>query len=206
MIIQMMGPQACGKGTQAELLSKALQLPIVSLGDLLRNIPKDFPQYTQVEKQMKAGELVDFEITANVIKHAISKPIYKHGYILDGWGRILEQYKFFDPLPDIVIFINIPREESLRRISGRRICESTGEVVNIYTLSPEEVSKCAGPLVQREDDTPDAINRRLDIFENDTMPVVKKYRTQGNLIEVSGLGTPEEVFGRILKALELFGK
>lgn len=203
MIIMLMGPQACGKGTQGEMLSEKLGVPLIGMGDLLRGIPKNHPKYQQVQKEMKRGDLVDNEVTANLLKERVYREDCAKGYILDGWGRIEADLASFDPNPDKVVFISIPREETIRRISGRRICQSTGEVINIYTLGKDELAKCPGPLVQREDDTEDAVKTRLGIFNRDTIPVISKFRTQNKLLEVSGLGTPAEVFGRILKALEI---
>src|SRR3972149_1067835 len=120
MIIMLMGPQACGKGTQGELLSKKLNLSLVGVGDLLRAIPKNHPKYQLVQDEMKRGELANHEAVADLLKERVLRKDCADGYILDGWGRIEEQFKLFDPNPDKVIFINIPREETIRRISGRR--------------------------------------------------------------------------------------
>jgi len=199
----LIGPQACGKGTQGEMLSKKLNLPLVGVGDLLRAIPENHPKYQLVQDEMKRGELANHEVVADLLKKRVLRKDCADGYILDGWGRIEEQFKLFDPNPDKVIFINIPCEETIRRISGRRICQPTGEVINIYTLDREEMAKCAGPLIRREDDTENAVKERLEIFSRDTLPVISKYRAQNKLVELSGLGTPDEVFGRILKALEI---
>ncbi len=206
MIIQMMGPQACGKGTQGELLSKELNLPIISVGQLLRDIPESHPRYQEVQGQLNSGVLVSYDLTVQIINERLSEKDCKNGYILDGWGRNIDQFEFFDPHPNWVILINIPREESLKRISGRRYCESDGKMYNIYTLPKEELAKCEGPLVQREDDTEEAVNERLEIYYRDTQKVIDKYRNEKILLEINGLGTPQQVFARVLSALELAQK
>lgn len=201
MIIQMMGPQACGKGTQAKMLGNLLNLPIVGVGDLLRGMSKDHPQYKLVHDQMAKGELVDHAITSKILMDHLAKSEYANGFILDGWARIVDQFKYYDPNPDLVFFINIPHEEIIRRISGRRICEPTGETFNINTMTEEEIKACPGPLIQRKDDTEDAIKERLEIFYRDTTPVIEKYRRDGKLVEIDGMGSPAEVFERIKVAI-----
>lgn len=202
MIIIILGPQASGKDTQGLKLQKEFNIPLIPVGDLLRKLPEDHPEYKNVRKAMNAGELVDYAVTAKVIKDRLSLPDCANGYILDGWGRIIEQFDFFDPDVDLAIYLNIPRAESLRRISGRRICEPTGEIVNILTMTPEEIEACPGPLVQREDDKEEAVNRRLDIFEKETKPVIEWYRNQGKLIEVDGTKDPEGVFAEIMAKIK----
>lgn len=201
MIIQMMGPQACGKGTQGEKLSEHLGLPLITVGQLLRDIPKEHPQHSLIQDQMKRGVLVDYAATACIIKERISNPDCNNGYILDGWGRILDQFPYFDPQPNWVVHIWIPESETIRRISGRRYCTSDGKMYNINTLPKEELAKCKGEFVQRPDDTEEAIKVRLNIYKEETIPVVDNYKSQGILLDVDGMGTPEEVFARVLDVL-----
>lgn len=202
MIIQLMGPQACGKGTQGELLSNKLGIPLIGVGDLLRHITSSHRHYALIQETMDKGDLVPDQIVADLLVERISHPDCKNGYIMDGYTRDVHQLDYFDPHPDWVIMINIPREESIRRISGRRICEANGEIYNIYTLPKEELAKCPGPLTQRDDDKEEAVNRRLDIYYTQTTKVLDYYRGLGRLIEIDGVGTPERVFSRILEALE----
>ena len=89
MILQLIGPQACGKGTQGEYLSQRFGLPLVGVGDLLRDLPIDFPDHDKITAQMEAGGLVDYQMTAKVLEERVSRPDCKDGYILDGWGRAL---------------------------------------------------------------------------------------------------------------------
>jgi adenylate kinase len=150
---------------------------------------------------MKKGELVDFSIAAAIFTERVNRPDCKNGYIIDGYGRDLSQFAFFDPHPNWVIHIRIPEAETIRRISGRRYCTGDGLMYNINTLPKEELVACKGNLIQRPDDTPEAIKVRLDIYHKETVPVVEKFKQQGILLDIDGMGTPEQVYERILEAL-----
>lgn len=196
MKILMMGPQACGKGTQATFISEFLTLPVVVIGNLLRGLPETHPHFKSVHAALVAGELVQTDLAASIINERISSKDCINGFILDGWGRRMADITYLDPNPDKVFVISIPREESIKRISGRRICPTDGKVYNIYTMKPTEIT-CSVPLVQREDDKEAAINRRLEIYATETSAVIEMFRERGVLIEIDGLGTPDEVFARI---------
>lgn len=203
MIILLIGPQGSGKGTEGKLLSKALNLPLIGVGDLLRDISPDHTKYSMVKKQMEEGVLVDYETTAIVIKERIAKQDCINGYILDGWLRILDELQFFDPKPDVVLYFNIPLQESIKRIAGRRTCETTGEILNINSSPLDELEKCKDHLITRKDDTEETVLLRQKVFDEETLPVIKMYRCQGNLIEIDGLGSVQDVHTRTLKALEI---
>jgi len=192
-----MGPQACGKGTQGRMLSATLGLPLVTNGEILRNLPEDHPQKKLISSQMNKGELVDQRFVAQIIKERIAKPDCANGYILDGWMRKDVDLDYFYPPLDYILYITLPREESVRRISGRRVCNLDGKTVNVLTQNPEEYAYCEGHMTQRPDDNEAAVNRRLDIFYTDTMHVIDQFREKNKVIEVSGLGSPEEVFENI---------
>lgn len=198
-----MGPQGSGKGTQGEMLSEYLGIPLISVGGLLREMPKTHPRNKEAEEYMERGELVPYDIAAELIQERISLPDCINGYILDGWAREKGNLEYFNPGFDLVLHILIPREESVKRITGRRICSSDGETYNIYTLPKEELEKCKGNLIQREDDTEEAVNRRLDIYYNETQKVINDFEKEGLLIEIDGVGTPEEVFERVKSALDV---
>jgi adenylate kinase len=206
MIIQLMGPQGCGKGTEGALLTEELGIPLFGPGELFRNLSEKSPYFKKAKDQTERGVLVDNDITAAILKERIAEPDCVHGYILDGYTRELEQLNFFDPHPDWVIYLNVPREVSLYRLSGRRTCDVDGEIYNIYTMSPERLKMCKGKLIQREDDTEEAVRKRLEIFDRQTTPVLEKYRKDKILLEINGVGTPEQVHARVMSALEVAEK
>ena len=197
-----MGPQACGKGTQGKMLSAALNIPLVTNGEILRNLPADHPKKKLVDSQMNKGELVDQKFMASLIIERVSKPDCANGYILDGWMRAAVDLDFFFPPLDYLICINLPREESFNRIAGRRVCDLDGKTYNIYTMPKESFAYCEGHLSQRSDDTEAAINRRLEIYYTETMHVIDQFRKKVKVLEIDGMGSPEEVFERIKTALK----
>lgn len=205
MKILLLGPQGSGKGTIGDLLSKELGLPLISNGEVLRALPVSHPRYQEIHDAMHRGELVPQDFLASMLKERTSKEDCSNGFILDGWGRKDIDLQMFDPGFDEVIYIVLSRETSLRRISGRRICKNDGWTCNIYTLPPhaaEHCDKCDGELIQRDDDTEDAVNKRLDIFYKDTIAVIEDFRAKGKLIEVDGEPLPQEVLVQILQKLK----
>lgn len=206
MKIMMMGPQGSGKGTIGNMLSKKLDIPTISVGQLLRDLPEDSPHYEAINKEMDRGNLAPFKETAEILKTRLEQEDCSDGYILDGWARNIEQLDLFNPDLDAVVFIDISKETSVKRISGRRICEKDGFTCNIYTLPPDHeghCNNCDGELTQREDDTVEAVNRRLEIFYTETTEVIEHYRQEGILLEIDGEGTPKEVYKEALSALGL---
>ena len=202
MKILLMGPAGSGKGTQGELLSKHLGLPLVSVGQVLRDLKPEHPWYNEVNDDISNGRLAPHDKVAELLKEAVSAPGFEKGFIMDGWGRTIEDLKHFDPKYNKVFFINIPRETSLMRISTRRTCETCGAVYNVISNPPKTegtCDKCGGVLKQRDDDKEEAIIRRLEIFNNETMESIEKFRSEGILIEIDGSGSPEEVFELIKK-------
>jgi len=205
MKILLMGPQGSGKGTIGDLLSEKLNLPAISVGKLLRSLSKNHPCHDAIDKAMDAGELAPYKETSDIIRERVSELDCADGYILDGWARNMEQLQFFDPDFDCVLYIDISPETSIKRITGRRVCERDGFTCNIYTLPSKHEGRCdvcGGELVQREDDTEEAARRRLEIFYLETVKVVDYYRSKGILLEIDGESTPEGVFRMALEALE----
>lgn len=201
MIFVMMGPQASGKSTQGQFLSVELKLPLITASNLLRELPDTHPYKKIVMAKMDKGELADQKILGELLRERTSQSDCANGYILDGWMRKEIDLDHFYPLLDYVIYVSLPREESIRRISGRRVCSLDGKTVNILTQPESEYDYCINDLTQRPDDNESAVNRRLDIFYTDTMHVIDQFRAKNKVIEVSGLGTPEEVFARIREQL-----
>lgn len=205
MKILLMGPPASGKGTIGKLMSDELDLPIFSVGQILRDVPEDSPDYKEIHPTMDEGDLVHPPLVARLVKEETEKPKCKNGYILDGWMRNMEQKDYFDPKPDFVIFFNISDETAIRRISGRRFCPEDDFSCNIYTLPPENedhCDKCGGELVQRDDDKEEVVQTRLNLYKKETVPVIEHYREKGKLVEVNGEPTPEEVLAEVFEKLE----
>ena len=198
-----MGPQGSGKGTIGQMLARKLGVPFISGGDLLRNIPKTHPRFKEVDKLMSAGELAPFDLVAQLWLERLNKSDCADGYVMDGWSRDIGNLDYFDPDLDKVIVLNISMDISIRRITGRRLCDSDNKAYNIYTLPKEELEKCEGNLIQREDDTEEAVKRRLEIYYKQTVEVIDLYKKRGIVVEVDGEGLPDEVFKKVLESLDL---
>lgn len=198
------GPQGSGKGTQAQILSKKLGIPAFAMGQLFRDeVAAGSEVGLKVDGILKAGNLVSDEVAAEVLKARLSRSDAADGYVLDGYPRNLKQYAAFTfDAPTHMIVIEVPREESLRRLGGRLTCAKCGAVASTKDGAKEgDACACDGKLIRRDDDTEAAINRRLDIYDNDTTPMLGKFEEKGVLVRVDGVGTIDEVQDRILKSL-----
>lgn len=205
--ILLMGPQGSGKGTQALKLSQHFGIPSFGTGQLIREEIASGSEFGQKLKEIiLKGELISDVDAAFLLKRRLENPDTQDGYILDGYPRNMSQYGAFDfDTPTHVVVIDIPREESLKRLGGRLTCRGCDKVGSMHDgLKPGDPCDCGttkGEWYQREDDTSSAIARRLDIYEQDTAPVIAEYETQGVVKRIDGVGTIEEVFGRILSSL-----
>lgn len=201
--ILLMGPQGSGKGTQAEKLAAQLDIPAFGMGQLLRDeIASGSELGQKFEGILKRGDLVSDMDAAEMLKCRLAKPDTQSGYILDGYPRNLSQYAAFDfDTPTYVIIIDVPRDESLKRLGGRLTCRACNKVGSMADgIRPGDRCACGGEWYQRSDDTPAAIERRLEIYEKDTAPVIEKY---GALVRhIDGVGSVEEVFERIVDVLQ----
>lgn len=174
--ILILGPQGCGKGTQAALLSKKLGVPQLSMGQLLRETAKGTgPLADQIRAIQTAGNLVPDTIAIQVLDARLQQPDTVNGYILDGFPRNEEQFQAFETYatPTTVLVIDVPPEVSLPRLSKR------------------------AELEHRVDDTRDVIQKRLKIYETDTRPIIEQYQARGIVKVIDGVGTVEEVAARI---------
>jgi adenylate kinase len=201
--ILLLGPPACGKGTIGTLLSEKLGLPLISVGKLLRELPEKHPHYKEIHKYMDKGELPSQKLVAKIIKERVGDEDCKKGYIMDGWGRRMEGFEFFDPDFDLILFLNITEEESVRRVEGRRVCKATGKTYNISTMSKEELAGCESDFIQRDDDKKEVVNHRWEVYRVETFPVIESLRSKKSFVEVNAEASPEEVFKNVVKALGL---
>jgi len=200
--IMLIGAPGSGKGTQAKKLKESLGYAHVSTGDLLRAAVK---QGTELGKQAKsfmdAGGLVPDELVIGLLEEALTKPETQQGFILDGFPRTAVQAEALDAKVslDKVIYMKVPFELIEERITGRRMSKS-GHVYHVKYNPPETEGVCdvtGEELYQRSDDTPEKVQERLDKFVAETQPVVPRYQAKGIVVEVDGVGTPDEVFVRI---------
>ncbi len=212
--IILIAPQAAGKGTQSALIEEKYKTPHISTGDLLRAARSEETEIGRtIIKCQDEGILVPQEIVSKVLEDRLMEDDCKDGFILDGYPRNLIQANALDEFLskinheiNYVIYLNVSREEVLKRITGRRMCEKCGANYNINYIEqrPKQegiCDKCGGNLIQRSDDTEESIKTRLDIYYNDTLPLMDIYKDRNILFEVDGTKSVQEVFEDIKNVL-----
>ena len=208
MKIVMLGPQGSGKGTQAALIAKEFSLPHISTGDIFReNIKNQTELGKKVLEYTNKGLLVPDELVNEIIQDALNK--HPEGFILDGYPRNIAQAKVLDGFEGIkidhIIEIRISDEEAVRRISGRRTCEDCGFVTSYYAKDydkeNEKCSRCGGKMVIRDDDKEDAVKKRLEIYHNETEPIIEFYRDKDVLLSIEGERPIDDIFREIKKKI-----
>lgn len=213
MKIIMLGAPGAGKGTQAKVLADKYKIPHVSTGDIFRaNIKNGTELGTKAKVYMDQGMLVPDELTCDLVVDRIKQDDCKDGYILDGFPRTIPQAecldKALDALNDKIDFavnVEVPDENIIRRMSGRRACLSCGRTYHIVYNPPKEegiCDECKKELVLRDDDKPETVEKRLKVYHEQTQPLIDYYRNKGVLAEVDGTRDMQEVFTAITDVLE----
>lgn len=213
MRIVLLGAPGSGKGTQAKLLVEKYNFPQISTGDLLRAaVEAGTPLGMQAKAAMDAGQLVSDDIVLAMIKERLAQPDAKMGFILDGFPRNIPQAQALDEALDkihqpiqLALLVEVDFDALVQRLTGRRSCESCGQVFNIYT-SPSKLDdrcdRCGGNLRRRADDNEETITNRLKVYEAQTEPVISYYRDQGKLRVVQGTGDIPDIFAAIDKTIQ----
>jgi len=208
-----MGPPGAGKGTQAEVLVKELNITHISTGDMFRIAIKEGTEMGMRAKEyMDKGALVPDEVVVGMVKDRLAKPDCVGGFLLDGFPRTLEQAKVLDATLqkmsiqlDGVINIEVPREKLMTRLTGRRVCRNCGVSYHVLFNRPEiegKCNNCNGDLHQRSDDNEEAVGYRLDVYEDQTQPLVNYYAAQGLLRNINGDQDINKVLEDILTSLK----
>lgn len=210
MRLILLGPPGAGKGTQAQFICQTLHIPQISTGDMLRQaIAARTPLGQKAKLYIDRGELVPDEIIIDLVMQRLRQPDCNQGYLLDGFPRTLSQAKALEENQvslDSVVEIRVPDEEIIRRLSGRRVHPASGRTYHVEFNPPKNAGLddvTGEPLIQREDDQETTIRRRLQVYHQQTRPLVDYYSVKPNLAYfcIDGLGSVEEVKARILKAL-----
>ncbi len=213
MYIVFLGAPGAGKGTQAASVAQGLKVVHIASGDLFRQAQEQGTELgMQAKSYMEKGMLVPDEITIRMVLERMSASDCERGVILDGFPRNLEQAKTLDKVLlaqakaiDKVIYIKVPEEELLQRLSGRLICRNCQTPYHA-TITPPKVrgkcDRCGGELYQRADDTVETVKERLKVYFAQTAPLINYYTRNGKLVEVNGGGDVAEVSRRIISALK----
>ena len=212
MKIIMLGAPGAGKGTQAKKIADKYQIPHISTGDIFRaNIKEGTELGKKAKSYMDQGQLVPDELTLELIMDRFQNPDCKNGYVLDGFPRTIPQAEALTEALakkgetiDYAINVEVPDENIINRMGGRRACLSCGSTYHIV-YAPTKVEgicdRCGEKLVLRDDDKPETVKNRLNVYHNQTQPLIEYYTKQGKLAEVDGTQSMEDVFNAIVKIL-----
>lgn len=214
MILILLGPPGAGKGTQAKLLAADLGVPHVSTGDMFRDHKARGSEIgKQVQAIMDSGGLVTDEITNAMVEERLSRPDVAKGFILDGYPRTTAQAEYLDRLLAALgrsltrtLSYEVGEDVLVERLSGRRSCPTCGAVYHVTQNPPRKVGVCdrdGAALVQRDDDRPESVRKRLQEYAAKTEPLRRFYRDRALLSEIPGVGSPEGILGATRRALGL---
>ena len=212
MRLVLVGPPGAGKGTQAEFIAEHFGIPKISTGDIFRaNVSGGTDLGKLAKKYMDAGDLVPDEVTNAMVRDRLAQPDAVDGYLLDGFPRNVAQAGELDkmlaeigsPL-SVVLDLEVDFDEVVKRLSGRRVCKACGHVWHLEYDPPAEAGVCdrdGGQLYQRDDDHPETVRHRLEVYHQQTEPLIGFYREAGKLVAIDALGAVEDVTERAIVAL-----
>ena len=212
MKIIMLGAPGAGKGTQAEMICEKYKLPHISTGDIFRaNIKNGTELGKEAKQYMDKGLLVPDELTVKILLDRVAKDDCKDGYVLDGFPRTIPQAEVLDKeltklgdKVDFAINVDVPDENIINRMGGRRACVNCGATYHVQFAPPAKENicdKCGSTLILRDDDKPETVKNRLDVYHKQTQPLIEYYGNKGILKEVDGTVSMNEVFESIVAIL-----
>ncbi len=212
MKIIMLGAPGAGKGTQAKQIAGKYSIPHISTGDIFRaNIKNGTELGKKAKEYMDKGLLVPDELTCDLVVDRIGQDDCKNGFVLDGFPRTIPQAEALDKAldglgekMDFAIDVDVPDESIVKRMSGRRACLDCGATYHIVSIPPKQegiCDACGSKLVLRDDDKPETVQKRLDVYHEQTQPLIDYYKNQGILKSVDGTKPMEEVFSDIVEIL-----
>ncbi len=212
MKIIMLGAPGAGKGTQAKMIADKYGVPHVSTGDIFRaNIKNGTELGMEAKKYMDQGLLVPDELTVKILLDRVSQPDCKNGYVLDGFPRTIPQAEVLDKALaelgesiDYAIDVDVPDENIVKRMSGRRACVSCGATYHVVHVPPKKegiCDRCGSELILRDDDKPETVKNRRDVYHKQTQPLIDFYTKKGVLKTVDGTVDMQDVFKAIVAIL-----
>lgn len=212
MKIIMLGAPGAGKGTQAKMIADKYQIPHISTGDIFRaNIKNGTELGKEAKKYMDQGLLVPDELTVKILLDRVAQPDCANGYVLDGFPRTIPQAEVLDKALtelndkiDYAINVDVPDENIVKRMSGRRACVACGATYHVEHIPPKKegvCDKCGEPLILRDDDKPEAVLNRLKVYHDQTQPLIDFYTGKGVLKSVDGTVDMQDVFASIVAIL-----
>ncbi len=211
-IIVLIGAPGAGKGTQARLLDERRNIPQISTGDMFREMKRlDTPLAKEVQEIMASGKLISDELTLQIVRERTSKPDTAGTYVLDGYPRTAVQAGQLEELAKeqgkdiLAIEVDVPRDELMKRLTGRRSCPVCGEIYNIYSKPAKNDGFCDDhpetSLDHRADDSEEKVKVRLETYDELTKPLLEYYRSSGRLQKIDGTGEIEDIYGQLNELL-----
>lgn len=208
----LLGPPGAGKGTQAVRLVEKYEIPHISTGDIFRkNIKEGTELGKKAQEYMNAGALVPDELVVDLVKDRLQQDDCKNGFLLDGFPRTIFQAEKLDEFlsesnlkMDIVINLKVEKEALIKRLTGRRVCKDCGASYHIVNLPPKKEGVCdicGGELIQRKDDNIETVENRINVYKEQTAPLIGYYKEAGSLVDFDGEASLDEVFDAIVQAI-----
>lgn len=208
----LLGPPGAGKGTQAVRLVEKYDIPHISTGDIFRkNIKEGTELGKKAQEYMNAGELVPDELVVDLVKDRLQQDDCKNGFLLDGFPRTIFQAEKLDEFlaemgqkMDIVINLKVEKESLIKRLTGRRVCKNCGASYHIINIPPKKdgvCDTCGGELMQRKDDNIETVENRINVYDDQTAPLIGYYKEAGTLVDFDGEQSLDEVFDAIVQAI-----
>ena len=212
MRLILVGPPGAGKGTQAQFLAEHFAIPHISTGDIFRaNLKSGTPLGVEAKGYMDKGELVPDSVTNAMVADRLTHPDTKNGFLLDGFPRNVVQAEVLAGIVkeagtpiDAALELTVDPNEIIRRLSGRRVCRNCGRTWHVDSDPTKDSTicdACDGEIYQRDDDKEEVITRRLEVYREQTEPIIDFYRSRSLLISISAMGAVEEVTSRAIAAL-----
>ena len=206
MNVIFLGPPGAGKGTQAQRICDALNIPQISTGDILRRAMKEeTPTGLKAKQFVEAGKLVPDEVIIDIVRERLAMDDCQNGYILDGFPRTVPQAEALDTIAkiDVVVDLDVADEVLIARLSGRRVCLACGATYHVSHLNGEtKCAKCGEELIQRKDDSAETVLNRLNVYHAQTAPLVDYYQKKGNLKVIDGAQDMDTIFESVLTVVK----
>jgi adenylate kinase len=208
----LLGPPGAGKGTQAVRLVEKYNIPHISTGDIFRkNIKEGTELGKKAQEYMNAGALVPDELVVDLVKDRLQQDDCKNGFLLDGFPRTIFQAEKLDEFlaemgqkMDIVINLKVEKDSLIKRLTGRRVCKDCGASYHIINIPPKKdgvCDTCGGELMQRKDDNIETVENRINVYDDQTAPLIGYYKEAGSLVDFDGEQSLDEVFDAIVQAI-----